>query len=256
MNEFMKKRSTEGLNQVQLKSANAFNDFIDKLIKRGYILTEPYKLGNEKVKLICPKGHEYFVTPVSFRLGRRCSRCSNMSPEQAKERFIKLLEETKYKLLSEYIFCNREVILQCPRGHEFEVIPQEFKQGRRCPYCNTRSYGESLARDILEEHNIEFIRQYNYEKLNGLGGNVLRFDFYIPSINTLIEIQGEGHFEEYKGNYFNDTTIEHDKLKRKFCKQNNIRLIEIPYLSTVYGREEALGKVKNRVEEIIKEIKI
>lgn len=46
MDEFMLKRSTEGLNKAQVKSANAFNDFIDKLIKRHFTLIEEYKDSN------------------------------------------------------------------------------------------------------------------------------------------------------------------------------------------------------------------
>lgn len=256
MNEFMQRKNLEGLNGSEIRSANALNDFIDKLINEEYELTELYVGNFRKVKLICPQGHEYFVTPNNFRRGRRCSKCSKLCPKQAKENFMKLIYKEKYKLISEYEFCNRKVKLRCPRGHEFYIIPQRFKQGGRCTYCNNKSYGEGLVRDLLEKYNIEYVREKSFSNLNGVGGHVLRFDFYIPCINTLIEVQGEEHYEEYTVDYFQGDTLEHDKLKRKYCKQNNIRLIEIPYLSAIYGREKALAKVEDKVIEIIKNIKI
>lgn len=255
MNKFMVKRSTEGLNKVQLKSANAFNDFIDKLIKRDFTLIEEYKGSNKKVKVICDKGHEIYTYPYYFRRGRSCIRCKGMCPIQAKEQFIEVMNKEGYELVSEYKYSSWDITLRCPKGHEFTTLPMLFKKGDRCPYCNNRSYGESLVRDLLDKYKIKYFREKSYSDLKGLGGHVLRFDFYIPCINTLIEVQGEEHYEEYTVDYFEGDTLEHDKLKRKYCKQNNIRLIEIPYLSTIYGRDVALEKVKDRVVNIIKEIK-
>lgn len=256
MNEFMIKKNTKGLNKVQLKSANAFNDFIDKLKKRGFVLIEEYKGSNEKVKVICDKGHEIYTYPSRFRKGRGCIRCKGMCPIQAKEEFMEVMNKEGYELVSKYKYSTWDIMLRCPKGHEFTTLPMLFKKGDRCPYCNNRSYGESLVRDLLDKYNVKYFREKSYSDLKGLGGHALRFDFYIPCINTLIEVQGEEHYEEYTIEYFEGNTLEHDKLKRDYCKKNNITLIEVPYLSTVYGREEALGKVKNRVEEIIKEIKI
>lgn len=255
MNKFMIKRSTDGLNQMQLKSANAFNDFIDKLNKRGFVLIEEYKGSNKKVKVICDKGHEIYTYPFRFRKVRGCVRCNGMCPIQAKEEFMEVLNKEGYELVSEYKYSSWDITLRCPKGHEFITLPRAFKKGERCPYCNNRSYGESLVRDLLDKYKIKYFREKSYSDLKGLGGHVLRFDFYIPSINTLIEIQGEEHYEQYRVDYFEGNTLEHDKLKREYCKNNNLKLIEIPYLSTIYGREEALIKIRDKVIEIIKFIK-
>lgn len=65
----------------------------------------------------------------------------------------------------------------------------------------------------------------------------LPFDFYLPSYNIVIELDGEQHFKPVRfGGISHKEAIEqfkirklHDKIKNQFCKNNNIRLVRIPY---------------------------
>lgn len=64
----------------------------------------------------------------------------------------------------------------------------------------------------------------------------LMLDFYINSQKLAIEVQGSQH---YKFNsFFHTNKLEFfrsrklDKLKKQWCKLNNIRLIELPYNNT------------------------
>jgi hypothetical protein len=46
----------------------------------------------------------------------------------------------------------------------------------------------------------------------------------------LIEYDGEQHFHIAKNDYFNYEEVnKRDKFKNKWCKENNISLIRIPY---------------------------
>jgi len=60
---------------------------------------------------------------------------------------------------------------------------------------------------------------------------LLRFDFYIPSLNLCIEFQGEQHYGKQTGFFKSSykTTQKHDKLKRQYCQDHNIKLLEISY---------------------------
>ena len=62
--------------------------------------------------------------------------------------------------------------------------------------------------------------------------NKLKFDFYIPSMNLLIEYQGIQHFKAIK--YFGgqeglETRIIRDNIKREWVKERNLDLLEIRY---------------------------
>ena len=104
----------------------------------------------------------------------------------------------------------------------------------RCLGCNT-SKGEKRIARYLKEKKIHFIPQETFDDLRYI--NLLKLDFYVPSLNTAIEYQGEQHTSI--GYYirrgipnpekaFRDCQLR-DQAKRDWCKKRGIRLIEIHY---------------------------
>lgn len=103
-----------------------------------------------------------------------------------------------------------------------------------------QSYGEYIIEKALKSRNINYKRQVTFKSLTGIRGGILRFDFGIydkdDKLLGLIEYDGEQHFTDYNDNYYitefeliNDINIvkENDKIKNKFCKDNNIQLIRL-----------------------------
>ena len=92
-----------------------------------------------------------------------------------------------------------------------------------------RSKGEYQIEQLLKEHNIEYIREYSFSDL--VDDLPLRFDFAIFKNNQLlclIEFQGEQHYNPSNG-FYNETIVEHDKMKKAYCDKNNIKLIIVNY---------------------------
>lgn len=92
------------------------------------------------------------------------------------------------------------------------------------------SRGEAKIISILIENNIPFEQQKSFETCRNSKTNaLLRFDFYIDN-KYLIEFDGKQHFEELN-NYWESLNAikERDSIKNKWCKENNISLIRIPY---------------------------
>ena len=92
-----------------------------------------------------------------------------------------------------------------------------------------RSKGEFQIEQLLKEHNIEYVREYSFSDL--IDDLPLRFDFAIfkdKRLIGLIEFQGEQHYNPSNG-YYNETIIEHDRMKKEYCNKNNIKLIIIDY---------------------------
>lgn len=92
------------------------------------------------------------------------------------------------------------------------------------------SKGEAKIIGILIENNIPFEQQKSFETCRNLKTNaLLKFDFYVNN-EYLIEFDGKQHFEELNNNWESLNTIkERDTIKNKWCKENNISLIRIPY---------------------------
>jgi hypothetical protein len=107
---------------------------------------------------------------------------------------------------------------------------------RRCPICKT-SKGEIKIENYLVENdfikNEDYISQKEFDGLVGLGNGNLSYDFYLPKYNLLIEFQGMQHKKYHKGFHKEKDDfvkqIEHDRLKKQYCLDNYINLLEIWY---------------------------
>lgn len=95
---------------------------------------------------------------------------------------------------------------------------------------------ECRIHDILVAADIPFTEEYTFPDLKSSSGRFLRFDFAIfddeGNLDYLIEAQGEQHYHAVKhfgGLRGLKRQQYNDDLKRRYCMQNNIRLITIPY---------------------------
>ena len=103
-----------------------------------------------------------------------------------------------------------------------------------------QSYGETVIEQALKNKNINYKKQVTFKDLKGIRGGALRFDFGIYDNNNnllgLIEYDGAQHFTDYNNSYyiteFELTTginivKENDKIKNKYCEDNNIQLVRL-----------------------------
>jgi very-short-patch-repair endonuclease len=90
---------------------------------------------------------------------------------------------------------------------------------------NTSSYEQHIIQ-ILRAEGIRFIREKTYSDLKG---GKFRFDFYLPSLNILIEMDGEYHWKPIRGRAALLKQQEHDRLKNSYCLAKEIKLYRIPY---------------------------
>ena len=101
--------------------------------------------------------------------------------------------------------------------------------------CSKTSKGETLIIEYLDVNHIDYQKEYKFTDC--IDKRELPFDFYVPSFNTLIEVQGQQHYEPVdfagRGKEWAEmkfaVTQKHDKIKRDYCQEHNIKLIRIPY---------------------------
>jgi very-short-patch-repair endonuclease len=128
------------------------------------------------------------------------------------------------------------VTVICPKHGDFETLPINHLRGVGCPICS-ESKGERLVSLILERNQIDFERQKKFDGCFRIGKNNKRcyklpFDFYLPTFNTVIEYDGLQHYRPV-GMFGGEKAFEQnklrDELKTLYCKNNNIRIIRVPY---------------------------
>ena len=125
-------------------------------------------------------------------------------------------------------------ICQCDCGNICSVRSDHLRDTTTQSCGCLNSTGEEKITNILKEHNINFTSQYQFPDLKGDYYN-LRFDFaLLDDYNNpvvLIEYQGDQHYRPWGNEPIErfQKRQEYDAKKRDYCKQHNIKLIEISY---------------------------
>lgn len=228
------KKELKSLNMKALKT----KDFIEKSSKVhnnkfNYDLVV-YVNCRSKVKIICPTHGEFEQTPANHLHNKQgCEQCSrdahklNSLTEERLNR-IKNLHNDRYQY-NDLLVKNGFINIYCPDHGTFSQYLYFHEYGHGCSQCNSSSRGENMIKSFLEKRNIEFSRNHRFDDCKRK--KKLRFDFYLPEKNMIIEYDGEHHFIENK--YFGKGNLkyisENDEIKNKYCVDNGIQIIRIPY---------------------------
>ena len=183
------------------------------------------------------------MTPNAFlNHGQRCpkeryekSAKSNSSPlNEVKDKVFEL-GKGEYEIVGEYVCASKKVeFLHKCCGHTFKMKPTRFiRGGIRCPYCY-RSKGEEAIREYLQYNKIDFKEQYRIKECKNI--RPLPFDFALfekDNLKCLIEYDGSQHYYKKFGSSDEEfiRIKNNDRIKNEFCRDNNILLIRIKYVS-------------------------
>ena len=201
---------------------------------------------NSKVKgiIICKEHKEFLQDPNSHLRGRGCCICGH--DKTGKSKRLGLSDFLKKAILkhgniydytnTNYIIAHKKVLIFCNKHGGFYQTPHNHLLGNGCPKCHI-SKGERKIIQFFNDNKIDYIYQKTFDNCRNPKTNYkLKFDFYIPSKNLLIEYDGEQHFSQgyIGGNYF--TTIKdlnelkyRDQIKQQFALKNNINFLRIKF---------------------------
>ena len=122
---------------------------------------------------------------------------------------------------------------QCDCGNICYVISTFLTQGRTQSCGCLQSSGELKIANLLTENNIYYEQQKTFDDCrNPNTGYPLRFDFYLPNHNILIEYDGIQHSQSTGGWSSSDALLNtkfRDAIKTKWCKEKGLKLIRISY---------------------------
>lgn len=225
---------TKGLNECDCKY-----DLTNKRFGRWTVLYKTEKRTKNRNVIWhckCDCGNEKDVDADTLRKGESNS-CGCLAKEKSAEngrktridltgnRFGKLI--ALYPIYSE----NRNVHTlwhcKCDCGNECDIDMGNLRSGKSqsCGCINSKQ--EEKIIKILTKENIFFQYQFRFENIKEK-----KFDFYINN-QYIIEYDGKQHFK-YTGTGWDtkehfERTRKNDLIKNKYCFDNNIPLIRIPY---------------------------
>lgn len=193
------------------------------------------------------------VTPNNLLKNSGCPKCNGhiLKTQSEYEEDMKRTHPS-IRILGKYINNKIPVEVLCEKcGNTWYSYPiNAIYKNHGCSKCDKKYKGEVRIEEYLNDKNVVFEIQKSYEDLLGVGGRKLRYDFYLPEFNLLIEYQGEFHDgSSFVKDFFTEERLivqkEHDDRKRNYAKSNI--LLEIWYYD--------FNNIETILETKLKEIK-
>ena len=189
--------------------------------------------GSAKWKCQCECGNIVYLTSTALKTGhnKTCGDLKHKQQTYLGYRFGKLT-------VIEYDYLIKQndkylVKCQCDCGNIIHAQISNLKSGtvHSCGCDKIISKGEEKIKQLLQDNNIMFETEKTFPDLiNPKTNYKLRFDFYLPEYNILIEYDGKQHFEQtaYWGGVKGlEEQKYRDNLKDEWSKKHNIPLIRI-----------------------------
>lgn len=221
-----------------------------------FILEQTFKYNNrgdrrKSYKYKCNKcGNEDNVNEDElFREGAGCNVCCP-SPRKVMKGVNDIA--TKAPWMVEWLYDKDDAYKYTPRSQKSILfrckecgyvkkmtIGQFMGNGLGCPVCGDGvSYAEKYMIALLKQLEIDFVNQYS-----PLWIKPKRYDFYISSLDCIIETHGKQHYKE-TGGIWNSlkSTQDNDKYKEDIAIKNNIKNYII-----IDCRESESSFIKNNI---------
>jgi hypothetical protein len=132
------------------KTNEEFVKEVYDLVGDEYEFLEEYK--NNKTKIKCRHNqckYKWKVLPVNFLKGTRCPKCMRKYVAKLKTKTHKQFEKEvddltsgEYTVISQYTHSNQKVtMLHNACGYKWDILPNSFTSGTRCPICMIKLQG-------------------------------------------------------------------------------------------------------------------
>lgn len=218
--------------QRSAKASHGLDRFIEVSKEKGYTYIEGEY---ETVKSILTVKDDYgYLYEVTIRtMLRDCVPLPVVDTNKYSIDNIRLTLKKNYptfELLSiEYKGSTEPLEVLCPEHGVYTTTWIRINDKCGCPQCSI-SNPESKCQIFLRNNNIKYEFQKKFQDCKNK--RMLPFDYYIPDMNICIEIDGRQHFqvvEKFGGMEDLKRNLKHGGIKNKYCRDNNILLLRIPY---------------------------
>lgn len=209
----------------------------------GLKLIKPFKTLH-KLHIEDGSGYRYTTSIYSIRENKQNSKFLSVNPYFIFNLNLYLKSNNiDLKVLKFYKNKDKTRLkCQCSCGKIFYPHWYQVINGRtRCEFCTkSMSSLECRVKMLLDELNIKYIQEKTFDDCKFK--RCLRFDFYLPKQNIVIETHGIQHYKYIP--FFEEPLAlrqYRDRIKVNYCIDKNIRMLIIPY--TAFNDENDYKKL-------------
>lgn len=135
-------------------------------------------------------------------------------------------------------------LCECACGNMIVLSEEEIiREG--CGVACLSFCGEICAADVFNDLNVKYQVQKKFDDFD------LRFDFYLPDYNIVIECDGAQHFRAINSEWDSpiklQETRKRDERKIKYCKKHGIVFLQIPFWDTKKLNKDYLREALNEI---------
>lgn len=216
------------------------------------------------------EGKNYFISSISLKKGRFTNIVDDLRYKDIRFKYEKsnIIKTIKKSCLIVDKFKTKEskkhYICECLDCGIRKEVTEEYLiyKGFTCSYCSDKiSYPEKIILLLLKSIGIK----YDYQKMFDWSKKVSCpydkkptnkiYDFYIPSLDIIIEVNGELHYQESKWSNSRPLSYvkENDKYKRYLANKNNIKeyiVIDCSISDLEYIKENILKSELNKIFDL------
>jgi len=186
-----------------------------------------YISGHNKVIITCREHGDFEQDPFNHLSGYGCRRCSYIC---CLEDFIKEASNIHNNLydysLSVYTKSIELIKIICKKCGIFEQKPNSHLGGQGCPTCVNKT--EQKLYIWLKSKYPNTIKEFKLSSCkNEKTGRYFRFDFMIPELNIIIELDGRQHFKQVRNWNVPEEIIKTDIFKMQTAIKEGYKIIRI-----------------------------
>lgn len=215
----------------------------------------PHMVANNSNKyfiLNCSCGHEYRSKLNSLNGSMKCSYCSKRKLCENDECLMCFEHSFASHFRAKYIFDDKinprmvfkhsrnECTFKCDEGHIFtKVLYSVSCNNGWCPRCKNKT--EKKAYDFLIQYFPDVVCEEKFAWNTVIGKKECikyKFDFYIPSLHLVIEVDGNQHFDQVFQWGSHELTRTIDVYKMKLAVKNNITVLRILQTDIYYDKTD------------------
>lgn len=234
------------------ENAYAHQRIMRELADRQIILLSRYESCEKPVRVrfeLC--GHTAWRTWKDIRRAVGCPKCAPNKPPPAKQ-YRAIAAKHGGEVLEIATTSNRHSVWRCSLGHVFRRPFISIKElGTFCTVCSG-AYAEMLCRMAVEKLLGRPFQRVRMAGMKSLRGRPLELDMYNDDLKIAVEHHGAQHFKAVS-NWTGEEGLRiqrlHDQMRREFCRENGVLLIEIRQL----GEKTSLEQMRQQIREALVE---
>lgn len=170
----------------------------------------------------------------SFKTSVKCNKCNSFG-QYLLDTFCNLdmwSDNNTYGVWDVSKRSRRSVILKCSNcGKEKNTTPKMVSYyGIKCSHCGDGfSFSEKLFKSVLSQLNIDHVQELSKNTYCWGWIENYRYDYYIPSLNLIVELNGIQHYKEMKSTWKIKLKEQQsiDKEKELLAKKHGCQYIAI-----------------------------